>query len=250
MTRSGTIPLGGFPLLCTTATDLEQYLQHMLYREEQQIIFFANTNFIVQCQPLQEPMVRANAIIVNDGIGVAIASWLVHGRKFPENLPGTDFIPHYLSTVQKKARVFLFGSKPGIALRAAQTLKTELNVEVVGSCDGYEQAKDTEQVIATINASQANVLLVAMGNPAQEQWILDHQHKLNPVVLMGVGALFDFWAGDKPRAPAIVRKLHLEWFYRLMLEPTRLMRRYTLDIAVFLALCLRSSKKKTAITPE
>lgn len=244
------IPLGGFPLLCTTSKNLALQLQLALHTGKKQILFFANTNFIVQCQPLKERMKKANTVIVNDGIGVNIATWLVHRCNFPENLPGTDFIPYYLQQTRENARVFLLGGKPEVALRAAQTLQNEYGVNVVGCCNGYDEARDAQQVVAAINASQATVLLVAMGNPAQEKWILDHYDALSVPVMMGVGALFDFWAGDKPRAPGIVRKLHLEWLYRLCLEPVRLMRRYTLDIAVFLALCLRSGKNYSAATRE
>jgi len=119
-------------------------------------------------------------------------------------------------------------------------------VNVVGCRNGYDQARDPQATIAAINASGANVLLVAMGNPEQEKWILHHYHELHVSLLAGVGALFDFWAGAKPRAPQLVRRLRLEWLYRLSLEPARLLRRYTLDIAVFLALCLRSGKSTSA----
>ena len=239
-----TLMLGGFPLLQITSADLETQLAKVLDTQEQHLLFFANTNFIVKCQPLQNTMRAANTIIVNDGVGVDIGTWLIHRKKSPENLNGTDFIPRYLNRVQNQARVFLFGAKPGIALRAAHTLKNDYDVNVVGTCDGYQQAKNSSTLIADMNMSGANIILVPMGNPAQEKWILDHRHRLNASVFMGVGALLDFLAGDKPRAPRVIQKLRLEWFYRLCLEPTRLVRRYTFDIAIFLALCLRTAKPR------
>lgn len=248
--QQAAISLGGFSLLRTTAATLEQQLQHALYSNEQQALFFANTNFIVQCQPLQAQMNQTKTVIVNDGIGVDIATWLVHRCSFPENLNGTDFIPRYLHSVRENARVFLLGGKPEVATRAANTLKTEFGVEVVGTRDGYGQSRDAAEVVGAINAAQANVLLVAMGNPAQEKWILDHRQDLQASVLIGVGALLDFLAGDKPRAPRIVQKLRLEWLYRLSLEPARLLRRYTLDIAVFLSLCLRMGKGDARVTQQ
>jgi beta-1,4-glucosyltransferase len=241
---TNTLMLGGFPLLKTTSADLTNQLAQALASNDQHLLFFANTNFIVKCQPLQKTMREANTIIVNDGVGVDIGTWLIHREKFPENLNGTDFIPRYLNRVKNQARVFLFGAKPGIATRAANTLKTDYGVNVVGTCDGYEQAKCTTTLIAEMNKSDANIILVAMGNPAQEKWILDNRHRLNATVFIGVGALLDFLAGDKPRAPRMIQKLRLEWFYRLCLEPTRLLRRYTFDIAIFLALCLRTAKSR------
>jgi len=244
---SDTLMLGGFPLLRTTSTELVTHLAQALDTNEQHLLFFANTNFIVKCQPLQNTMRTANTLIVNDGIGVDIGTWIVHRKKFPENLNGTDFIPLYLNSVQTKAKVFLFGAKPGIAARAAAALTANYGVNVVGTCDGYDQAKSSSKLIADMNMSGANIILVAMGNPAQEKWILDHRHRLNASVFIGVGALLDFLAGDKPRAPRAIQKFRLEWLYRLCLEPTRLMRRYTFDIAIFLALCLRTAGRKSDV---
>lgn len=241
--------LGGFPLLRTTATDLARQLQRALETGEMHTLFFANTNFIVKCQPMKAAMNEPRTLIVNDGIGVDIATWLVHRRKFPQNLNGTDFTPQYLHSVRGKARVFLFGGKPGIAQRAAETLRNDFDVDVVGTCDGYAQGRDPEQVITAINTAQANIVLVAMGNPMQEQWIIDNRHHTTATVFIGVGALLDFLAGDKPRAPRLVQRLRLEWLYRLCLEPARLIRRYTIDIAVFLVLCLRAGKQQPARVP-
>ncbi|HEY8942306.1 MAG TPA: WecB/TagA/CpsF family glycosyltransferase, partial [Cellvibrio sp.] len=117
-------------------------------------------------------------------------------------------------------------------------------IAVVGFKHGYVQAQETPALIDLINSSDANVLLVAIGNPAQERWLLEHHRQLRATVLIGVGALLDFLAGDKPRAPALVQKLRMEWFYRLCLEPTRLLRRYTLDIGKFLALCFKQEKQR------
>lgn len=243
------LPLGGFPLLRTTASELARQLQRALETGEMHTLLFANTNFIVKCQPMKAAMTEPHTLIVNDGIGVDIATWLVHRRKFPQNLNGTDFTPQFLHSVRGKARVFLFGGKPGVAQRAAETLRKDFDVEVVGTCDGYTHGGDPEPVVTAINASQANVVLVAMGNPMQEQWILSNRTHTTATVFIGVGALLDFLAGDKPRAPRLVQRLRLEWLYRLCLEPARLARRYTIDIAVFLTLCLRAGKQQPNRVP-
>ena len=239
---SDRLALGGFSLLRTTGPQLTARLRHRLDRGEQTALFFANTNFIVQCQGLQAGMAK-DTLIINDGIGVDIATWMVHRTRFPENLNGTDFTPAFLQSLDRQGKVFLFGGQPGIALRAAETLRSQFGVQVVGTADGYGQAADIDQLVEQINASGANVLLVAMGNPLQERWILQQRHRLQPTLLFGIGALLDFLAGDKPRAPDWIRRFRLEWFYRLCLEPARLARRYTIDIGRFLALCLRTGKR-------
>ncbi|RZA07308.1 MAG: glycosyltransferase [Moraxellaceae bacterium] len=238
--------LGGFPIISATSRDVESRIGKTLDTEEKFALFFANTNFVVQCQYLKDEMLKKPTMIINDGIGLDIAAKLIHGEKFPENLAGTDFLPALLHNGKDNIRVFLFGAKPGIAARGAQTLRTEYGVNVVGTADGYGEARDLPKLIATINASKANLIFVAMGNPLQEEWIVKHRDELNANVMIGVGAFLDFLAGDKPRAPELIRKLRLEWFYRLCLEPTRLMRRYTIDIAKFLAICFRTGKESHA----
>lgn len=241
--------LGGFTVTSTDGDNLIRTLTNAMTANEKVLLFFANTNFIVKCQDLQPQIARANTYIVNDGIGVDIAAWLIHRKKFRENLNGTDFIPRYLSRTKDQARVFLFGAKPGVAQRAANTLTKAFGVNVVGVSDGFRPADTHAQLLKDMNAANANVVLVAMGNPAQEKWILEHYKELDAKVFIGVGALLDFLAGDKPRAPRVVQKLRLEWFYRLCLEPTRLLRRYTFDIAIFLALCLNTEKSRKAQAP-
>ena len=70
-------------------------------------------------------------------------------------------------------------------------------------------------------------------------WILENAPDLGARLFIGVGALLDFLAGEKPRAPEMVRTLRMEWLYRLSLEPRRLVRRYTVDIGRFLVRCVR-----------
>lgn len=236
------IALGGFPILRTTTAELIPVLQQKM-QTQQITLLFANTNFIVQCQAEKTALASEETLIVNDGIGLDIACWLVHRRRFIENLNGTDFTPLFLQHLGDSTKVFLLGAKPGIAQRAAQTLSKQYQIAIAGVRNGYDEARNSDELIDMINASGANIILVAMGNPYQEQWILKHRQRLNAQVLMGVGALLDFLAGDKKRAPAFIQRLRLEWFYRLCLEPSRLLRRYTLDIGQFLLLCLRSGNR-------
>jgi beta-1,4-glucosyltransferase len=247
--EKNTLALGGFPIASLDANSLLQKIECCIDSSQQIVLFFANTNFIVKCQSELAPMLEKKCVIINDGVGLDIAAKIIHGKTFPENLNGTDFLPLLLKYLDAKAKVFLLGAKPGIALRAAKNIESECAAKVVGTADGYEEARDTQQLITRINDSNANIILVAMGNPNQEKWILDNYENLKPNLLVGVGAFLDFLAGGKPRAPTLIRRLRLEWLYRLSLEPSRLLRRYTLDIGIFLAICLRSGKKIGALTP-
>jgi len=236
--QSGT-SLGGFYISNTTAMELAQHLIARLQPRQQTALFFANTNFIVQCRDLHARMTEDNIIIVNDGIGMKVAARLVRGKRFKENLNGTDFMPFLLKQSPQPLRLFMLGGKPEVLQKAAQYARQQLDQDVVGTCDGYADLCANKHLIDTINQAQADIVLVALGNPIQEKWILDHRQDLHAGIVTGVGALFDFWAGDKPRAPRFIQKIRMEWFYRLCLEPKRLARRYTIDIVHFLLNCFR-----------
>ena len=233
------IAVGGYNVLKTTATELAHTLLKPRALGRPAILFFANTNFVVQCRHLQPQMEQAGATIVNDGVGMAIAARLTQGNSFPENLNGTDFLPHLFRQAPAPLRIFLVGGKPQVLERAAAYATRQLHQTVVGTCDGYAGMQNLRHLIDSINQAQADVVLVALGNPLQEKWILEHYPQLQVRLITGVGALFDFWAGDKPRAPRLIQKIRMEWFYRLCLEPKRLARRYTIDIVQFLLLCFR-----------
>ncbi|BES69525.1 WecB/TagA/CpsF family glycosyltransferase [Marinobacter nanhaiticus D15-8W] len=239
------LPLGGLNVKALTFDGLVQRIYTDVDAGRQVALFYVNSNLINKCEPIRDALNGPDVIMVNDGIAMDLASWLVHRRRYPENLNGTDFTPALLAENANSSdqpwRVFLYGSKPGIAEQAAEKLR-ESNVQVVGTCDGYN--RDSDAIIGEMNASGANVVLVAMGNPLQEQWILEHRDRLDARLLIGVGALLDFLAGDKPRAPLLIRRMRLEWAYRLSLEPTRLLRRYTLDMLIFLARCSRHRPAK------
>lgn len=239
-----TVPIAGFPVIEATRHDLALHLLSVLRDHRKTSLLFANSNFIVKCKNLLRRMCSDEVVIVNDGIGLDIAARFLRGRPFKANLNGTDFTPYLFSQSARPLRVFLLGGQPEIVARAAEFVTQQLGQPVVGSCDGYSGMRNTPDLIERINHSKAEVLLVALGNPLQEQWILDHRDLLEVGVVAGVGALFDFWAGDKVRAPMLVQRLRMEWLFRLLQEPRRLLRRYTLDMLVFFAECYRSRHKR------
>ena len=241
MSRNDCIPLAGFPVLETTSVDLALEINKRSDEVKKSVIFFANTNFIVQCRPLLSRMECPEVFIVNDGVGMDLASFLLYRRTFKSNLNGTDFIPFLFKNTNKIFRVFLLGGKPEVVTKASHYFEKNLGQVVVGSCDGYEGFKSFD-LVREINALNPDVILVAMGNPKQEEWILDNYPKLNVNIIAGVGALFDFLAGDKSRAPLVIRQIRAEWFYRLCLEPRRLMKRYSIDVIRFLYICFKYKK--------
>ncbi len=234
-----TIAIAGFPVTRTDGPTLARRLIAALQARKKVALFFANTNFIVQCRKQLPRMQDEAVIIVNDGVGLDIAAFLLRGGRFPENLNGTDFTPYLFKSCDRPLRVFLLGGTPEVLQRAADHARRQLGQEVVGVCDGYDDLRERRDLIGAINRSAPDVVLVALGNPIQEEWILAHRQALEAGIVMGVGALFDFWAGARTRAPAVLQAARLEWLYRLCHEPRRLVRRYTVDIVRFLAHCHR-----------
>jgi alpha-1,3-mannosyltransferase len=112
---------------------------------------------------------------------------------------------------------------------------------IAGFHSGYFPKSRTDQVVGLIREAKANVLLVAMGGERQEIWIAENFERTGAVLAFGVGAFFDFTAHRFPRAPRLVRTIRSEWIWRLMWEPERLWKRYTVGNATFLAFAAKDA---------
>ncbi|EJN05428.1 WecB/TagA/CpsF family glycosyltransferase [Phyllobacterium sp. YR531] len=180
-------------------------------------------------------------LVLPDGIGVDIASKILHGASFPANLNGTDFTPAILKAETNPIRIGLIGAKPEVVAGAAakfRQIAPQHDIRIVS--DGFFTMAEEPGILASLKEFSPHILLVAMGVPRQELFMAQ---KLTPdhcVVAMGVGALFDFMAGAVPRAPALVQKLRFEWLYRLVQEPARLWRRYIVGNPLFLLRVMRA----------
>ncbi len=224
------------PILAKTSTEAIELLDKEYATGRTGIVVFANAhtlNTTVTDHRVQSILQRS--IVFNDGVGVDIASRLLFGKSFPENLNGTDFIPHYLRNTTHHYRIYLLGGKPGVAERAAQRLATMApQHSFVGVCHGYVPREHRDRLIGDIRRSRADILLVAMGNPHQETWLNECLRETGCRLGFGVGGLFDFMAEVVPRAPAWVRAARMEWAFRMMQQPQRLWRRYLVQMPIFL----------------
>ena len=162
-----------------------------------------------------------------DGSGVQLAAKML-GRRFTANLNGTDlFVPICNAAAAKGLSIFFFGSANGIARRAAdKACKIAPALSIAGVRHGFFAVDEEQQIIDEINASGADVVLIALGVPKQDVWIARNRHRLDARLVLGVGAQFDFWSGRVPRAPLFLRTAGVEWLMRLAIEPKRMARRY------------------------
>ncbi|WP_232845489.1 WecB/TagA/CpsF family glycosyltransferase [Aurantimonas marina] len=189
-------------------------------------------------------------LVIPDGIGVDIAARMLYGKPFSENLNGTDFLPRLLASLDGRLRVALIGGAPGIAERAATRLAADIPAhDYLVVSDGFFDHEGCARVLDDLAAAKADIVLVAMGVPAQELFIADHLGERQGRLFVGVGALFDFLAGNVARAPLAIRRLRMEWAWRLALEPGRMWRRYILGNPLFLLGILRdrSHRRRTNV---
>ena len=161
-------------------------------------------------------------LLTADGIGVVYASKIL-GKPITERAAGYDILCEVLERIKGTSRsVFLFGGKPGVAELAVVKLKDRFpGIVIAGTRNGYFKPEEEEDIVSQINSSGAELLLVCLGAPKQELWINKYKDKLNVKVAMGVGGSLDVFAGTALRAPDFYCKHGLEWFYRLMKQPSR-----------------------------
>ncbi len=175
-----------------------------------------------------------------DGVGMKIAA-NIHGRPLVDNVNGTDLYPLLLDALEGTGyRIYLLGAEPGTAEEMQRrALETHPGLIFCGTHHGFITPENNEDIVRQIRQSKADLLLAAMGVPLQEKWINQNLEKTGAKIGMGVGGLFNFYSGNIPRAPMILRKTGLEWLHRLCMEPRRMWQRYLIGNIKFLWLTIR-----------
>jgi N-acetylglucosaminyldiphosphoundecaprenol N-acetyl-beta-D-mannosaminyltransferase len=208
---------------------------------EKAFIVAINPEKIIKAQddPSLMQLLNSADFQIPDGIGVILASKF-KGGQIRERVTGIDMMLKLCETAAKhQKKIFLYGGKPGRADEAKVKLEEMYpGIQIAGTLHGY--VKDQQVVSQTINQSQADIIFVAMGSPAQENWIIANKETLHPSVYQGVGGSFDVISGKIERAPESFQKLGLEWLYRLMKEPWRIKRQAVLPLFLIRAI---TSKK-------
>lgn len=214
-------------------------------------VAFCNANTMLQA--LTRPSfaeVLQGFLVLNDGLGMDLCSRLFTGRPFRDNLNGTDFVPDVLRGSGTNLRIYLLGGAPGTAKTAGLRLATDHpRHAIVGTSHGFFGDDEIGSVLADIDRTAPDLLLVGLGNPRQEEFIAAAAERLTVPVVMAVGAFLDFAAGNVVRAPKPIRALRAEWLFRLAQEPRRLGRRYTVEVAHFLftILMLRLKARRSTL---
>jgi N-acetylglucosaminyldiphosphoundecaprenol N-acetyl-beta-D-mannosaminyltransferase len=159
--------------------------------------------------------------IIPDGIGVIIASKII-SNPLQERIPGFELMEELLQLAhEEKLKVFLLGAKESVVEKAARNIQKKYsNLQLVGYHHGFFSDDDVD-LSTYISSLKPDLVFVALGFPRQEFWIEQNLPLFEKGVFMGVGGSIDVFAGEVKRAPKIFQKMHLEWFYRLVKQPTR-----------------------------
>ncbi|MCX5749300.1 MAG: polysaccharide pyruvyl transferase CsaB [Candidatus Saganbacteria bacterium] len=191
------------------------------------LVLSTNPEIIMAAQKDTElrEIINSADIGIPDGIGVVGAAKLLN-MPLIERVAGIDLMIRLLELSKEKGyKVFLLGSAPGVAEKAVKKLQ---GVNVVGTLHGYFRDNEEKDVIRGIKALRPDILFVGLGAPRQEKWLAKHYKELGIPVSMVIGGSLDVISGRAKRAPEIVRKIGLEWLYRLTKEPKRIKRQANL----------------------
>jgi N-acetylglucosaminyldiphosphoundecaprenol N-acetyl-beta-D-mannosaminyltransferase len=185
---------------------------------------------LARADPAFRAVLNRAALNIPDGIGLVLAARLA-GERLRQHVQGTDLV-HQLAadSARRGERWFLLGGHGDVAERAAAALaRAYPGLQIAGATPGSPRPTDDPATRAVIDAAgSVQVLLVAYGAPKQEHWLDRNLGALHIPVGIGVGGVFNYLAGDTPRAPAWVRGLHCEWLHRLITQPWRWRRQLAL----------------------
>jgi exopolysaccharide biosynthesis WecB/TagA/CpsF family protein len=210
-----------------------------------------NVDHIVKLQTdVEFRAIYKNAdLVLADGMPLIWASIFL-GAPLKEKISGSDLFPELCAWCARKGyRPFFLGGRPGAAQRSAEILKAEIpDLEVAGCYAppyGFHKIpRQNDRTINIIRRAEPDILFVGLGTPKQEKWMVSQIKELNVPLSIGIGASFDFKAGMVKRAPLWMQKNGLEWFWRLLMEPGRMWRRYLVDDMNFFSLVLKQKFKK------
>jgi N-acetylglucosaminyldiphosphoundecaprenol N-acetyl-beta-D-mannosaminyltransferase len=208
-------------------------------RRPHQIVTLNAEMLVAACEdPALAEILNAADLNVADSVGVMLAARLL-GLPLRERVTGSDGIHRVAAHCAKRGyRPFFLGAAPGVADVVAERLVVaNPDLGVAGAYAGSPSPGDEDDIVGRVRAAAPDLLFVAYGVPAEERWIARNRERLGVPVMIGVGGSFDFVAGVTKRAPVWMRRMGLEWLYRLIHEPWRWRRQ--LALPRFVALVMR-----------
>ncbi len=226
----------GVEITDLTVPDALGRMAEMVETKGTSVLYFVNAHTL-NCaveQPPYRDVLNTGDVVFGDGTGVRWAARM-QGVRLRANLNGTDLLPLFFDhTADRGLRYYLLGAtEETIARAVAHVQEQHPGWTHAGHHHGYVFDGPIDPVLEDIAEARPDMLLVGMGNPLQERWIHDHRDRLDVPLVIGVGGLFDHWAGNLTRAPAWVRAAGFEWAQLLLQQPKKA-RRYLVGNPLYL----------------
>lgn len=240
------LTIGGLPVVSAARAELAAMMAHDValcrsgHLPVPRVVTSANGSTVAEYHTDKafRRLIDAADIVDADGMPLVFASRLFCRQPLTERTATTDFLLDAAQVaVEQGIRFYFLGSRPTVAARAAEHLRSRFpGLQVVGVRHGYFRDEDIPGICAAIIAARADVVWVGMGSPRQERFAIEQRDRLAGVAwIRTCGGLFDHYGGGVSRAPDWMQALGLEWLYRAAREPLRLGLRYlvTSPIALF-----------------
>ncbi|MEK4968356.1 WecB/TagA/CpsF family glycosyltransferase [Cytobacillus sp. FSL R7-0696] len=213
----------GVPFINTSFTEMESILTNHIDKQEKTFVVTANPEIVMYAKEHKDyqEIIQSAHYVVPDGNGILLAANMLQ-KPIKERVTGFDLTMSLLEEGNKKGwHVYLLGGREQVNKRAAENIEKDYpGINLVGRHNGYFDWEDG-QVAEEVAALAPDIVLVALGFPRQEEWITTNYHRFSKGLFIGVGGTIDIISGEMKRAPEFWQNLKLEWFYRLLKQPSR-----------------------------
>ncbi|GAB4483908.1 MAG: WecB/TagA/CpsF family glycosyltransferase [Anaerolineales bacterium] len=212
---------------------LNEYINQSIVRMERRIIANHNLHsvYLYHSDPKMSAFYKKAEITHIDGMPLVYwACMLGYSVTSQQRVTYVDWVQPLMAMAASNGwRVFYLGGKPGVALKAAERLRERYPGLNIATRHGYFGPEENDEVLEEIATFHPHVLMVGMGMPRQEHWILDNMERIQANAILTAGACFDYLAGVVPTPPRWMGRLGLEWLFRFLSEPRRLFFRYFIE---------------------
>lgn len=231
--KPSDIDIYGLKIKNVSYDSMLDYISDAINKGEKKNITYANANTINWLFRNNQIEGKLNSfdIVHHDGIGIYLASKILYGSKgFSERVTGSDFYPLLASEASKNYWKIFFLGHDEKTLSKIEPVYPKLNI--CGYNEGYNF--DNNEVIKKINLHNPDILIVGLGAPKQENWILENKDRLNYRVCIAVGDGIKVFSKTKARGPSFLRKIGFEWLFRAIVNPLKYGKRYLIGNPLFL----------------
>jgi len=233
LNKQDTLELFGIKFSKVSYEEILDVIESTILNKKQTTICYANVNSInlsINDETIIQLLSKFD-IVHPDGFGVFLGSKVLFGKEgFSLRQSGSDLYERIIEkSIPNNWKLFIFGDTDETLGRIKYQYPL---LSIVGKQNGYNF--ENERLISEINNSKPDILIVGLGTPKQEDWIIKNKSDLMVNVIIAVGDGIKVFAGTKKRGPKFIQMIGLEWFVRFLYEPKRLWKRYFIGLPLFI----------------